>query len=136
MRGRFDSAYPLHKKGNNVEKISEDVKNIIEGNVAALASVDHAGQPRAIAVGDIKVLDDGRLLIGDIFMERTSENIRQNPNISLAVWNAQFRGFTIVGKAEFQTKGAIFDLAVAAHPGYEVKGAVIITIEEISMLKG
>lgn len=116
-------------------KIAEDVRKIIEENVIAFATVDKNFQPRAIAVGDVKVISDDEILVGDIHMKKSLNNLKNNKQVSLVVWDEEFNGFTLNGVVEYFTEGEWFEKACKIHAGYSVKGAIIVKILEISALK-
>ena len=116
--------------------IKATAKKIIEENVMALATADSDGVPRAIAVGDVKVLSGNALLVADIFMRQTRQNLQQNNRVSLTVWDSEYRGYTITGEAEYFEAGEWLEKAKNFHAGYEVRAAIIVRVMEISELLG
>ena len=58
-------------------KITEEIKKIIEENIAALASVNESGKPHTIAVAYPKVISENQILITDNFMKETIQNIQK-----------------------------------------------------------
>ncbi len=95
-------------------------------------------EPNVVPVAFKDITDDGKLLIGDVFLETTLKNIQENEGrIAISAYNAQnLEGYQIKGKAEYITEGEIvntfkaivediFDGAVTA------KGALIITPEKV-----
>jgi len=113
--------------------ITKEIKQIIEENVLALATVNKEGNPHCIAVGDIKVISNKQILIGDNYMVETIKNIKENSNIALTVWNNN-EGYEFKGKAEYFTKGKWLELIKKIHQGYPAKGAILVTINKIKKL--
>ena len=84
------------------------------------------------------VTEDGKLVVGDVFLETTLNNIKANDGkIAISVYNAQnLEGYQIKGTAEYVTEGAIVDTFKAMveemfHGAATAKGALIITPEKV-----
>lgn len=119
-------------------KINKKQKELIENNALALATVNEDGSPHCIAVGDVKVVEDGKLLIGDNYMAITCKNIIKNNKVALAVWNKDWKkecfGYEFFGTAEYFIKGKWLDKVKKAHIGFQAKGAILVTINKIKQL--
>ncbi len=59
---------------------SKQIKIIEESNIVALGSVDNNGQPRIIYVMPSKI-ENTRIVISNIQMNKTIENIKNNKNV-------------------------------------------------------
>lgn len=116
---------------------NDNVKKILEESMWDLATCSN-NEPNVVPVAFKDITDDGKLLIGDVFLETTLKNIQENEGrIAISAYNAQnLEGYQIKGKAEYITEGEIvntfkaivediFDGAVTA------KGALIITPEKV-----
>ncbi len=116
-------------------KITPQIKKIIEENALALATTDGKGDPHCIAVGDVKVVSENQILIGDNYMNRTIKNIRQNKNVALVVWNKNweenFDGYKIKGSAKHFTQGKWHEMVKKIHRGYPAKGAIVVKVNKI-----
>lgn len=115
--------------------INEKIKKIIEENPVVFAtSADN--QPNVIAVAYAKVVSDNKILVTDNYMKGTKENIEQNHNVCLAVWDKDWNGYKINGKAEYSTSGEWFDFikSMPENKGFPAKGAIIINIFDIREL--
>jgi predicted pyridoxine 5'-phosphate oxidase superfamily flavin-nucleotide-binding protein len=66
-------------------EINEELKNLIENNALALASVDQENNPHCIAVAYVKVVSNNQILITDAHIIETTKNIKRNPKVSLVV---------------------------------------------------
>ncbi len=123
----------------NVE-VNEGVKKMIEENALGLATVDKNGNPHNIAVGYVRVVSENQLLISDNYFEETSENIKSNPNVSLAVWRSDWQencvGYELAGKAEYFTSGKWHEMIkkIPINDGEPCKGAILVTLNKMKVL--
>jgi len=113
--------------------INEGIKNMIENNALALATANKEGKPHVIAVGDVKLISENQLLVGDNYMKTTIENIKINPNVSLVVWNKE-GGVSLEGIATYYNSGKYLEEVKRIHKGYPAKGAILIKINKIKSL--
>ena len=112
--------------------MSEKVLNILKANLWNVATMN-ANEVNVVPMGFKTVTPDGKLLIGDIFMETTVNNIKENGKISVSAFDSKTsEGYQVNGTAEYVTEGPILDQMVEAakkvfpHP-VVVKGVVVIT---------
>jgi len=118
-------------------KITAEMKKIAEKTKGfALATVTKDGEPHVIPVGFGKVLSDDELLLVDVFMGRTIENIKANPTVSVSVWDYDsLQGYEFKGKARIETSGKVFDESVkmvkSMLPQLDAKAAVIVKVDSI-----
>ena len=84
------------------------------------------------------VTDDGKLVVGDVFLETTIRNIQDNDGrIAISAYNANtLEGYQIKGRAEYVTSGPIVDTFKALvekmfNNTATAKGAMIITPEKV-----
>lgn len=118
-------------------KITAEMKEIAEKTKGfALATVTKDGEPHVIPVGFGKVLSDDEILLVDVFMGRTRENIKANPRVSVSVWDYDnLQGYEFKGKARIETSGKVFDESVkmvkSMLPQLDAKAAVIVKVDSI-----
>lgn len=69
------------------------------------------GEPNVVPVAFKDVTDDEKLVVGDVFLETTLNNIKgNNGRIAISAYDAQnLEGYQIKGTAEYVTEGAIVD---------------------------
>lgn len=120
--------------------INAILKDLIENNALGFATIDANNTPHVIAVGCVKVVSDNQILITDDYIVETTKNIRQNPNVALAVWSRNWEenciGYELKGTAEYFTEGKWYDI-MKQNPetaGEPRKGAIVITINKIKEL--
>jgi predicted pyridoxine 5'-phosphate oxidase superfamily flavin-nucleotide-binding protein len=118
--------------------INEELKELTENNAVAFATVDENGNPHCIAVGDVKVDSEERILIGDNYMSATVKNISRNSNVSLLVWNSNWQencvGYEMLGTAKYHQNDEFHKKIKEIHKGCPAKGAIVVTIYKIKKL--
>ncbi len=116
-------------------KINEEVKKLLKEQMWYLAT--YSDEPNAVPVAFKDVTDDGKLVVGDVFLETTLNNIKQNGKIAVSASNGStLEGYQIKGTAEYVTEGPIVDtfkkLVEDMFKGAATaKGALIITPEKV-----
>lgn len=87
--------------------LTENVKKLLKENMWDLATCA-AGVPNVVPVAFKDVTDDGKLVVGDVFLDTTLRNLAANDGrIAISVYDAKtLEGYQIRGKAEHVTGGA------------------------------
>ncbi len=120
--------------------MNENVVKLLKSKTSSLWDLATCanGEPNVVPVGLKSVTDDGKLAVGDIFLETTLENLKANGGkIAVSVYDLQgMEGYQIKGTAEYVTEGDIVEKfkAVAEKMfggALTVKGALIITPEKV-----
>lgn len=70
-------------------------------------------------------------------MKQTEDNLRKNNNVCLAVWDKDWNGYKLVGKAKYFASGKWkkFIEAMSENKGLPAKGAILVTVSKIIHLK-
>lgn len=117
--------------------MNESVIKVLKENLWDLATCAD-GEPNVVPVAFKDVTEDGRLLVGDVFLRTTLDNLNANDGrIAVSVYNAAtLEGYQIKGTAEYLTEGDIVDMfkqAVEAmfKGAATAKGALVITPEKV-----
>lgn len=112
----------------------EDIKEIIENKIVALASITLDNKPHAIAV-EVNKVEGNKIIITDNQMKNTPKYIKNNPNVSLVFWEKE-NGWRIDGKAEYYNSGKWLDFvkSLDENKNYSPKGAIVVNVEEIAEL--
>lgn len=118
-----------------MSKLNDEMKALMtEEPVCVMATADSSGIPNAVPIHYTDIIGDDRIMLVDNFMNKTLENIRQNPNVSISVWHAK-TGFQFKGKAVHETSGANFEAGVALvkkeKPEGSPKGVVVVEIDSV-----
>lgn len=115
--------------------MNEAVIKLLKEQLWYLAT--YSDQPNAVPVAFKDVTPDGRLVVGDVFLETTLANIRANGKAAVSACNATtMEGYQIKGTAEYVTEGAVVDtfkklVSDLFHGAAAAKGALIITPETV-----
>lgn len=88
--------------------LNESVIKLLKNSMWDLATCVN-GEPNVVPVAFKDVTDDGKLVVGDVFLETTLNNIKANDGkIAISVYDAQnLEGYQIKGNAEYVTEGTI-----------------------------
>ena len=117
--------------------LNENVVKLLKEGMWDLATCAN-GEPNVVPVAFTDVTDDGKLLVGDVFLETTLNNIQANDGkIAISVYDAKnLEGYQVKGTAEYVTEGAVVDTFKAMvekmfNGAATAKGALIITPEKV-----
>ena len=117
--------------------MNENVLKLLKSSMWDLATCAD-GEPNVVPVAFKDVTEDGKLLVGDVFLETTLNNIRANSGkIAISVYDPQnSEGYQIKGSAEYVSEGAVVDTFKAMvekmfNGAATAKGALIITPEKV-----
>lgn len=117
--------------------LDEKVVALLKSGMWDLATCAN-GEPNVVPVAFKDVTEDGKLVVGDVFLETTLANIKANDGkIAISVYDAgNLEGYQIKGTAEYVTDGEIvasFKAMVEKmfNGAATAKGALIITPEKV-----
>lgn len=116
--------------------LNENVIKVLKENLWDVATCNN-DEPNVVPVGFKDVTEDGKLVVGDVFMETTMKNVLANKHVAVSAYNAQtMEGYQIKGSAVYVTEGEVVEKfkALAAelfHGTCTAKGALIITPEKV-----
>jgi predicted pyridoxine 5'-phosphate oxidase superfamily flavin-nucleotide-binding protein len=112
-----------------------EFKSLIESNPISLATTND-GVPNIAVVAYAKVIGDNRLLVTDNFLETTVQNIKVNPQVAMAVFDADWNGLKITGTAEYLIDGEYFEQikTMPENQDLPAKGAVLITVDKVRQI--
>ena len=88
--------------------LNESVINLLKNSMWDFATCAN-GEPNVVPVDFKDVTDDGKLVVGDVFLETTLDNINANDGkIAISAYDAlSLEGDQIKGTAEYVTEGTI-----------------------------
>jgi predicted pyridoxine 5'-phosphate oxidase superfamily flavin-nucleotide-binding protein len=98
-----------------MSKLTDDVKKTMaQTKIIPVATASKEGMPNVIPFAFVKWLDEDTVLLADNFMNKSLKNLKENPYISICVWDAENkRSFQIKGEAVIETSGKVYDETVA-----------------------
>lgn len=117
--------------------LNEAVVKVLKNSMWDLATCAN-GEPNVVPVAFKDVTEDGKLVVGDVFLETTLHNVMaNNGKIAISVYDAKsLEGYQIKGTAEYVKEGAIVDTFKAMveemfHGAATAKGTLIITPSKV-----
>lgn len=117
--------------------MNESVKKLLKESIWDLATCAN-GEPNVVPVAFKDVTPDGKLVVGDVFLDTTLKNLTANGGkIAISVYDAKsLEGYQIKGVAEYVTEGEVVKTFKAMveqmfNGGATAKGALIITPEKV-----
>lgn len=90
--------------------LNESVVKLLKEGMWDLATCAD-GEPNVVPVAFKDVTEDGKLVVGDVFLETTLNNIKANDGkIAISVYDAKnLEGYQIKGTAQYVTEGEVVD---------------------------
>ncbi len=117
--------------------LTESVIKLLKNEMWDLATCLD-GEPNVVPVAFKDVTEDGKLVVGDVFLETTLANIKADGGkIAVSVYDAKnLEGYQVKGTAEYVTEGNVVDTFKAMVEKMfdgkaTAKGALIITPEKV-----
>lgn len=117
--------------------MQENVVKILKENMWDLATCAN-NEPNVVTVAFKDVTEDGKLIVGDVFLETTLQNLQKNDGkITVTAYDAKtLEGYQIKGTAAYITEGAIVDtfkkmVETMFNGAATAKGALIITPDKV-----
>lgn len=125
------------KQPEKDKNMNESVIKVLKENMWDLATCAN-GEPNVVPVAFKDVTEDGKLLVGDVFLQTTLDNLNANDGrIAVSVYNAAtLEGYQIKGTANYLTEGEIVDTFKQAVESMfkgaaTAKGALVITPDKV-----
>lgn len=113
--------------------LNESVIKVLKNSMWDLATCAN-GEPNVVPVAFKDVTEDGNLVVGDVFLETTLNNIKANDGkIAISVYDAKnLEGYQIKGNARYVTEGDVVNTFKAMvekmfNGAVTAKGALVIT---------
>ncbi len=117
--------------------LNQSVINVLKNNMWDLATCAN-GEPNVVPVAFKDVTDDGKLVVGDVFLDTTLKNIQNNDGkIAISVYDAKnLEGYQIKGVSEYVSEGELVNTFKAMvekmfNGAATAKGALIITPQKV-----
>lgn len=117
--------------------LNENVKKALAESMWDLATCA-GNEPNVVPVAFKDVTADGKLVVGDVFLETTLKNLQANGGkIAISAYDAKsLEGYQIKGTAEYVTEGEVVTtfknmVEKMFNGAATAKGALIITPEKV-----
>lgn len=121
-----------------------DQKDLIDNKPIHIATVNKDNNPNLSVASDVRVLDDNKIIISVNEMNNTQNNIMYNPNVVITVFNDDWIGLRIFGKAKFYDNGEYYDFCnktffsngeVTPFGATKPKGAIVVIVDKVEEYK-
>jgi hypothetical protein len=117
--------------------LTPQARQLLESQVTImLATASAAGQPNVAPMALYWVTDDGRMVLGDLWLKTVVKHVQENPQVQICYWDEDTNTtYKFGGRAAYVTAGPEFAFARArmAEAGTEeaqaLKGAVVIAFD-------
>lgn len=115
---------------------NDSVINVLKNNMWDLATTAN-DEVNVVPVAFKDITSDGKLIVGDVFLETTLKNIKTNNKIAISVYDAKtLVGYQIKGTCEYLTDGEIVNnfknmVEQMFNGGATAKGALVITPNKV-----
>ena len=117
--------------------LNENVKKVLAESMWDLATCAD-NEPNVVPVAFKDVTADGKLVVGDVFLETTLKNLQTNGGkIAISAYDAKsLEGYQIKGTAEYVTEGEVVTtfknmVEKMFNGAATAKGALVITPEKV-----
>lgn len=113
--------------------LNESVINVLKNGMWDLATCANC-EPNVVPVAFKDVTEDGKLVVGDVFLDTTLKNIKENNGkIAISAYDTKnLEGYQVKGTAEYLTEGELVNTFKAMvekmfNGAATAKGALVIT---------
>ena len=93
---------------NDAKRILKDAWDRHEGPIV-LSTADKQGVPNAIYATNVKLLDDGRIVVADNYFNKTRTNIKKGGKGSVLFLTKERKSYQAKGSIEYLTDGPIYE---------------------------
>lgn len=121
-----------------------EYKDLINDKPMHIATVRRDNNPNLSVASDVRVIDNDKIIISVNEMINTQNNIENNPNVVLTVFDKDWDGLRMFGKAKFYFDGKYYDFCqntffanneTTPFGATKPKGAMVIEITKVEEFK-
>jgi len=118
-----------------VATLTDGMKELINTRQCLVATASKDGRPNIGPKGSVMVVDDSTLAFGEIAGKQTYSNLKENPQIAIAIVNhQQMSGYRFVGIAQLEDNGPLYDQTVVMFERLKLPRPIVVVrvnVEEI-----
>jgi predicted pyridoxine 5'-phosphate oxidase superfamily flavin-nucleotide-binding protein len=118
-------------------KLNEEMKSVFSKvKIFPVATASKEGIPNVAPIAFVQLVSEDTLWIGDNYMVKSLANVRENPHLSIYVYDPDVkRCFQIKGKVEAKTSGPDFEkmkgIIKAKNEKYPAKTLLVVKITDV-----
>lgn len=119
-------------------KLTGEMRDFIEKErdpvFVFVGTASGTGMPNISAKGTfIHVADDETLAYADVYSKKTFENVKQNPQVTLAIINGKtYKGYQFKGRGEIVQGGPLLDAARKQNPS--IQTVTTVKVKEVYLM--
>ena len=128
----------LLPEGGYTIMLNEKVVDLLKNQMWDLATCCAQKNPNVVPVAFKDITPDGKLVVGDVFLDRTLKNLSENDGkIAISVYDPKtFEGYQLKGTAGHVTEGPVVDtfkkiVEDMFKGAVTAKGALVITVDQV-----
>lgn len=120
-----------------------DYQELIDDKPMHIATVNNKNNPNLAVASDVRVIEKDKIIISVNEMIHTEENIEYNPNVVLTVFDSDYKGLRIFGKAKYYIDDNYYDFCMKTFFGNgevtpfgatKPKGAIVVNVTKVEKL--
>ncbi len=93
--------------------LTEEHLDVFRENIRYLATSSGDGRPNVVPVGLVSSLDGGKMVVVDVYFNKTRKNLEANDQVAVAATDlSRRRSFQLKGKGTIVTSGKFFDFGL------------------------
>jgi predicted pyridoxine 5'-phosphate oxidase superfamily flavin-nucleotide-binding protein len=119
-------------------KLTDEMKSdMLKIKIFPFATSSKKGEPNVVPMGMVALQeDDETIWITDNFMQKSLQNLKENPQAALYVWSPEVpNSYQIKGTIKIETSGADYEKAKEAAKGRPAKTLLKMTITSVHSVK-
>jgi predicted pyridoxine 5'-phosphate oxidase superfamily flavin-nucleotide-binding protein len=91
-------------------KLSAEIKQMLDENIAYLATSTKDGKPNVVPIGMAHAISDNEILIHDMMFKKTRKNLDDNPQVAISFTDVKrWESYQLKGNAKIYTEGDMFE---------------------------
>ncbi|ADK16803.1 pyridoxamine 5'-phosphate oxidase family protein [Clostridium ljungdahlii] len=119
-----------------MNKLDENVKKLLNESKAWIMSTMDT-TPNAVPILFKKMDNEDNLILFDVFMKKSIENIKKNSQIAITIYNDEtLEGYQLKGTATYSIDSKLLEEgnSITSKINLTTKGAVIVNVKETFIL--
>ena len=119
-------------------RLTAEMKEFIERGrepmIVFVGTASRSGIPNISAKGQfIRIIDDETLAYADVYSKKTSDNVKQNSHLTMAMMNVKaYKGYQFKGRGSVMESGPLVEAARKENP--LVKSVTTVKLDEIYLM--
>ncbi len=92
--------------------MNEEIKQMLDENIAYLATSSKEGKPNVVPIGLVHAISDNEVLIVDVLLNKTRKNLEENAQVAFSFTDfKRWKSYQLKGRAKIYKSGEIYEKA-------------------------